>query len=114
MEQACRTIERGSAKASKVALLASHYAWERLPMGAVVREATRIEGMSLIGPPLDAPYNEAEYRRCVALMVQDGAEALIVGDLPETIRNRRLVVRLAEENRLPAIYPLREFVAVGG
>ena len=101
-------------KASKVALLASHYAWERLPMGAVVREATRTKGMSLIGPPLDAPYNEAEYRRCVALMVQDGAEALIVGDLPETIRNRRLVVRLAEENRLPAIYPFREFVAVGG
>jgi putative ABC transport system substrate-binding protein len=101
-------------KASRVALLASRYAWETHPMGAAVREAAKEEGMSLIGPPLNAPYNEAEYRRVLALMMQDGAEALIVGDLPDTFRNRRLIVEIVEKGRLPAIYPWHEFVEVGG
>jgi putative tryptophan/tyrosine transport system substrate-binding protein len=101
-------------KASRVALLASRHAWERHPMGAAVREAAEQKGMSLIGPPLNAPYNEAEYRRVLALMMQDSAEALIVGDLPETLRNRRLIVEIVEKGRLPAIYPWHEFVEVGG
>jgi putative ABC transport system substrate-binding protein len=33
---------------------------------------------------------------------------------PENLMNRRLIVELAEKNRLPTIYPLREFVEVGG
>ena len=101
-------------KASRVALLASRYAWETHPLGAAVREAAEEKGMSLIGPPLNAPYNEAEYRRVLALMMQDGAEALIVGDLPETLMNRRLIVEIVEKGRLPAIYPWHEFVEVGG
>jgi putative ABC transport system substrate-binding protein len=72
-------------KISKMGFLASHYAWNS-PMGAVVRETARKVGVSLIGPPLDAPYQEAEYRRVLALMEQDGAEALVVGDLPDTSR----------------------------
>jgi putative ABC transport system substrate-binding protein len=101
-------------RASRVALLASRHAWETHPMGAEVRKAVEEEGMSLIGPPLNAPYNEAEYRRVLALMMQNGAEALIVGDLPDTFRNRALIVEIVEKGRLPAIYPWHEFVELGG
>ena len=101
-------------RASRVALLASRYAWETHTMGAAVREAAQEKGVSLIGPPLNAPYNEAEYRRVLALMMQDGAEALIVGDLPETLMNRRLIVEIVEKGGLPAIYPWHEFVEIGG
>jgi len=83
-------------------------------MGALLREATKKVGVSLIGPPLDAPYHEAEYRRVLSLMAQGGAEALIVGDLPYTFKSRRLIVELAEKGRLPAIYPFREYVELGG
>ena len=83
-------------------------------MGTVVREAARSKGLSLLGPPLEAPYIEAEYLRVLALMVQNGAEALIVGDLPETVKNRHVVVAVAEKYRLAAIYPFREFLEAGG
>lgn len=100
-------------KISRMGFLASHYAWES-PMGALLREAAKKVGVSLIGLPLDAPYHEAEYRRVLSLMAQGGAEALIVGDLPYTFKNRRLIVELAEKGRLPAIYPFREYVELGG
>jgi putative ABC transport system substrate-binding protein len=100
-------------RASRMGFLASHYAWET-PMGAVVRETAQKIGVSLIGPPVDAPYHEAEYRRVLALMAKEGMEALIVGDHPDTLKNRRLIVEFAEKGRLPAIYPFREYMEVGG
>jgi putative ABC transport system substrate-binding protein len=95
-------LKEATPKASKVALLASHYAWGSA-MGRMASEAAWSKGFSLIGPPLEAPYNEAEYRRVLALMIQEAAEGLIVGDLPETLRKRRLIVEIADRGRLPAI-----------
>ena len=83
-------------------------------MGAVIREATQRIKVALIGPPLEPPYFPQEYRRVLALMAQQGVDALIVGDLPETYKNRRLVMELVEERRLPTICPYTEFVEVGG
>ncbi len=34
--------------------------------------------------------------------------------MPHNFNNRRLIVQLASEGRLPAIYPWREFVETGG
>ena len=87
-------LREAAPRASRMGLLASRYAWET-PMGAVVREAVQREGVSLIGPPIDAPYEAAEYRRVLALMAQEGMEVLVVGDWGDNLKNRRLIVDLS-------------------
>jgi putative ABC transport system substrate-binding protein len=71
-------------------------------------------GVTWVGPPLDHPFDEAEYRRVFAALAQEGAQGLIVGDDPPNVINIRLIVELVEKGRLPAIYPYREFVEAGG
>jgi putative ABC transport system substrate-binding protein len=81
---------------------------------ALLKEASEKRGISLVGSPLDSPIAEAAYRRAFAAMAQEGADAVLVGDEPEHLQNRRLIVELAETGRLPAIYPWREAVESGG
>ena len=50
----------------------------------------------------------------LAAMAQAGVEALVVHDQPENVVNQRLIVELVEKNRLPAIFPYREAVELGG
>jgi putative ABC transport system substrate-binding protein len=71
-------------------------------------------GVAWGGPPLDHPADQAEYRRVFAGLVQDSAAGIVVTDEEENIASRKLIVELAEENRLPAIYPLKLFVEAGG
>jgi hypothetical protein len=47
-------------------------------------------------------------------MLQGRADALIVSDQAENLTYRQLVVELAAKSGLPAIYPYREQVEVGG
>jgi len=42
-------------------------------------------GISVIGPPLEGTIQEQEYRRVFEAMVQDHADALLVGDQGETL-----------------------------
>jgi putative ABC transport system substrate-binding protein len=100
-------------RVSKVAYLASRSVWDT-GYGAPMREAAMRTGVFLIGAPFDGPFNEAEYRRVFAAMAQAGAEALVVVDQTENFTNRRLIVELAAKGRLPAIYPYREHVELGG
>jgi putative ABC transport system substrate-binding protein len=74
----------------------------------------RRTGVNWVGPPLDHPINEAEYRRVFAALAKEDAQGVIVTDQPHNVRNIRLIVELAEKGRLPAIYPYREFVEAGG
>jgi putative tryptophan/tyrosine transport system substrate-binding protein len=67
-----------------------------------------------VGPPLDHPIDEAEYRRVFAALAQDGAEGIVVNSEEEQIVNLKLIVELAEKYRLPAIYPFKTFVEAGG
>jgi putative tryptophan/tyrosine transport system substrate-binding protein len=99
--------------AAKVAYLASRRLWEA-PDATALREAAQRLKIALIGPPLDAPIHDAEYRRVLAAMSRDGADALVVGDQVDNTVNRRLIVELAENVRLPAIYPYRDFIDSGG
>ncbi|HEV2547841.1 MAG TPA: ABC transporter substrate-binding protein [Stellaceae bacterium] len=99
--------------ASRVAYLVSRRLWEA-QVGAVLREAAQRMKISLLGPPLDAPLQEAEYRRVFAAIEQEGADALMVNDQVENSTNARLIVELAAKARLPAIYPFAEFTGVGG
>jgi putative tryptophan/tyrosine transport system substrate-binding protein len=79
-----------------------------------MQEAARRVQISLIGPPLDYPLDAAEYRRVIAAMAQAGAQALIVFDQPQNYQNQRLIIELAEKGRLPAIFPYRGSVKLGG
>jgi putative tryptophan/tyrosine transport system substrate-binding protein len=71
-------------------------------------------GVTWVGPPLDRPIDESEYRRVFAALAQDGAEVISVNDEAENVTNLRLIVELAGKARLPAIYPFKVFVEAGG
>ena len=99
--------------ASRIAWLASPALWGSA-YGAANREAAERTKLSLIGPPLSAPFQEPEYRRVFAAIAKEKAHGLVVGGQSENYAHRRLIVELAEKARLPAIYSYREFVEVGG
>jgi putative tryptophan/tyrosine transport system substrate-binding protein len=81
---------------------------------SAVREYALQNSFSIVGPPLEHPTDEQEYRRVFAALAQDGAEGLVVNDQAENVTYRKLIVELAEKRRLPTIYPYRQFVEAGG
>ena len=99
--------------ASRVGFLAPRAVWEN-PYGVTLREAARESGIQLVGPLLDSPVQEAEYRRVFAAMAQEQVDALVVIDTPENFANRRIIIDLAEEYRLPTLYPIVEYARAGG
>jgi putative tryptophan/tyrosine transport system substrate-binding protein len=50
----------------------------------------------------------------VAAMAQAGAQALIVFRQPQNYQNQRLIIELAEQGRLPTIFPNLDAVKLGG
>ena len=85
-------------------------AWEY----AFMSNFSRRWAVTFVGPPLNHPVNEAEYRRVFASLVQGGADGILVSEDDENIANQKVIVELAEKNRLPVIYPYQEFVEAGG
>jgi putative ABC transport system substrate-binding protein len=100
-------------KLSTVAFLASRPFWEDA-RGAAAREAAKRAGVALSPAVLGTAFNEAEYRRIFTSLEQDRTDALVVSEEPEHFTYRALIVELAAISRIPVIYPLREFVEVGG
>jgi putative ABC transport system substrate-binding protein len=92
--------------------LETRYIRERF--SAEIRENAPKNSVSIVGPPLEKPTDEQEYRRIFAALAQEGAEGLLVMDESENVTYRRLIVELAEKGRLPTIYPYRQFVEAGG
>jgi putative ABC transport system substrate-binding protein len=84
------------------------------PQQAEEHETARRLGIIAVGGRLNYPVDETEYRRVFAALVNDQADAIIVSEDLENITNRKLIVELAEKNRLPAIYALKVFVEAGG
>jgi putative tryptophan/tyrosine transport system substrate-binding protein len=99
--------------ASRVGFLASRAVWDKGD-GSVMRQATRQTGITLLGPPLESPLQDGEYKRVLEVMVQDHADGLIVGDSPDNLTRSQLIVDLIEKARLPAVYPYREFFEFDG
>jgi putative ABC transport system substrate-binding protein len=99
--------------ASRVGYLASRRVWQA-PENATLKEVAQKMEVSIVGPPLEPPIKEPEYRRVFAAMAQEHADALLVGDHPENSTNRALIVTLAEEYRLPAIHFYPEIARIGG
>lgn len=98
---------------SKVGYLAP-YSLSKTPYTQAIREAAHKLNVGQIPPSLEPPFGTAQYREAFSAMIEKGANAVIVSDWPEHIRNSRLIVELAEQMRLPAVYPYAEFVENGG
>ena len=98
---------------STLSYLNSRSFWEG-PPGATAREAAKRAGISLKPVLMGGVFNEQEYQRVFRSMEQDRADALIVSEGAEHLTNRATIVELAAKNRIPAMYPYREFVEVGG
>ena len=79
-----------------------------------IPENSRRWAVTYVGPPLNFPVNEAEYRRVFASLAQIGADGFNVSDEVENIANLKVIVELAEKYRLPALYPFAVFVKYGG
>jgi putative ABC transport system substrate-binding protein len=100
-------------KLSKAGYLASRRNWER-STGDAAREAARRAGISLTGELLGSSLSEAEYQRVFDSMEQDRVDPLMVAEEADHLAYRVAIVELAAKSRIPAIYPYREFVDVGG
>jgi putative ABC transport system substrate-binding protein len=106
-------LRKAVPKASRVGFLTYRLSWEGA-QGQVLREAAGAAGIELLGPPLDDPVQPPEFERVMTLMAQQNAHGLIVGDTSINFTYRKLIVDLAEVNRLPTIYPYREYLRLGG
>ncbi len=94
----------------KVALLALRGNPERAAMLQTAEKA----GISVVEPSFVEGGSDADYRAFFTASSKNGADALFVDGSPEHITKRRLISELAAEFRLPAIYPFRSLVEVGG
>src|SRR6266478_2057512 len=99
-------------KLSHAGYLASRAHWGR-PTAAAAREAAKRAGIPLTAGLMDA-FNEAEYRRALSTLKQNLVDAIMVSDEGEHLTNRVPLVELIAKGAIPAIYPYREFVEVGG
>jgi putative ABC transport system substrate-binding protein len=104
-------LKQAFPSASKVAFLA--------PPGLLggqlqfVQEASRRLQMSLILKEI-AESTPSEYRQVFADIAGERADAIMVHARGELLRSRQLIIELAEKNRLPAMYPYRDYVEAGG
>ena len=98
---------------SKMAYLTVRPLWEVI-QGPAVRAASEATGIPVISLLLDIPASDAGYRAAIPRASQDGANAIMVGDSPDALGNRGLIEDLIRQTRLPAMYPFREFVEIGG
>ena len=97
---------------STVGFIAPTRSWEN-PIGLAIRDAALHLGIQLI-PGLLESYEEADYRNLFGAMVQRRVDAVLFSDQAENFTHRRLIVELAETNRLPTMSPFIEIVEIGG
>jgi putative ABC transport system substrate-binding protein len=77
-----------------------------------LRDAARALGLTLLFSAETA--TPEEFQRAFAAMMTDGADALYAPETPVNARHRHLIVELAAQHRLPAMYASRDFVEAGG
>src|SRR5215472_14451824 len=106
-------LKEVSPKLSRVGILMNKANWEG-SYGRALRNAAEHLGCSLLASQPKGQLAEAEYRRLLAAMVQDGADGIVVAESSENVTNRRVIAEIVTTYRLPAIFPLRLFAASGG
>jgi len=98
--------------ASKAAFLAMRTQWEGA-YGQELREAGRRLQISVIDMSLQVS-TPSEYQHVFATIAQERPDAIIVSSRATLFPYRQLIVELVEKSRLPAIYPVRDYVELGG
>lgn len=98
---------------TKVCFLAASFGpiWETT--GPVIREAAQRVGLT-VSPALLGRVDQTAYEDAFDAMGRDRVDGCVLADGAEHFTNRVLIAQLAARHRLPAIYPAREFVEVGG
>ena len=96
--------------ASKIAFLAMRTPYD---FTAELRETGRPLGMSVDVVRVQES-TPPEYQRVFTEIAQERPDGILVTDIGDLIPYRQLIVELVEKNRLPAIYPWREYVEAGG
>jgi putative ABC transport system substrate-binding protein len=99
--------------ATRVGFLCTAPFWDS-PQGSMVREAARKSSVTMITPPLLGVYQEPEYRRVFGELQHQQADVLLVSDEAVLLAHTGLIIDLVQQARLPALFPYREFVIVGG
>jgi len=89
-------------KLSNIRMLATPAIWD-LPYSRAMREAAGKMNIPFRLEPLKTPIDEAEYRRAFDAMQRDHVDGVAISNEPEHDTNGRLLGRLAEEYRVPAI-----------
>jgi putative tryptophan/tyrosine transport system substrate-binding protein len=79
--------------------------------GRLIEDAARSIAVETIAVPVEGA---AEIETAVAAFAQASSAGLIVQPDVITTDHRTLILRLAAQHRLPAVYPFRFFVAEGG
>jgi len=97
--------------ASKFAYIGVAFRWE--VERPTLLEAARQLGVSLVSILVDSPYKEPELRRAFAAVAQERVDAVMV-HAAQFISSTRLIVELAGQNRLPAIYTSSTYINAGG
>ncbi|MBV8923400.1 ABC transporter substrate-binding protein, partial [Bradyrhizobium sp.] len=92
--------------ASRVGFLGSRQIWQLPQINAMQENAAQL-GIAVLGPPIESPMQEEEYRRVVSTMVHGHVDGVIVSDQLENVTYRRLIVELADNARLPMVFPYR-------
>jgi len=98
--------------ASKVGFLGSHQIWSQ-PSLNELRKAAQQLGISLLGPPMETPFEVEEYRRVLAKMAQERVDGVIIGDQPEHTNYKQFIVDLVRAAKLPAVFPYSEDSLIG-
>jgi putative ABC transport system substrate-binding protein len=98
---------------ARLGLLTSRQRWQEAAMYSAYRGLADRGGLEFVAGVL-AGYEEHHYRPAFDELKRRGVDALIVGLESESFSRRSLIVTLANEYRIPAIYPDRLFVEIGG
>ena len=80
--------------------------------GEQLHEAGRRLGISVIDMALHES-TPSEIERLFAAIARERLDAIVVNLHGDLLAHRQLIVALAENNRLPAIYPWREYMEAG-
>jgi putative ABC transport system substrate-binding protein len=105
-------LREAAPAAGRVACLASGTTWDG-PIGQVLRAAASRLGITLIAmsPP---EIGAAQIRDRFAAMAEQRVDAAIVSSEGDFLAHRALIVDLARSHRVPAMYPYRDYVELGG
>ncbi|UIN34882.1 ABC transporter substrate-binding protein [Methylobacterium oryzae] len=97
---------------SKVFFVAPDSTWTTA-VGLGVKAAAEKTGVELIGPPVENPHGGTEYTKAFS-EVSKRSDAILVSSAAENRTQGKLIIKLAQDNRLPALYPYRTYVTDGG